>query len=122
MFGLGDFPGKVEKTLKDLVEAGCNMLTIGQYLQPSKKHIEVDRFVSSEEFDNWRKTALETGFSKVGSCPFVRSSYLMQRSCIRMQPARRKLITNTNRPHQYAKPITNLQMSVPIVPLRSCRT
>jgi lipoic acid synthetase len=75
MLGLGELPGEVEKTLKDLVEAGCNMLTLGQYLQPSKKHIEVDRFVSHEEFDDWRNTALEIGFSGVASGPFVRSSY-----------------------------------------------
>jgi len=75
MLGLGELPGEVEKTMKNLVEAGCNMLTIGQYLQPSKKHIEVDRFVFPNEFDDWRKTALETGFSEVASGPFVRSSY-----------------------------------------------
>ena len=75
MLGLGELPGEVEETLKDLVEAGCNMLTLGQYLQPSKKHIEVDRFVPPKEFDNWRKTALEIGFSEVASGPFVRSSY-----------------------------------------------
>lgn len=75
MLGLGELPGEVEETLKDLVEAGCNMLTLGQYLQPSKKHIEVDRFVSPKEFDDWRKTALEIGFSEVASGPFVRSSY-----------------------------------------------
>jgi lipoic acid synthetase len=75
MLGLGELPGEVGETLKDLVEAGCNILTIGQYLQPSSRHIEVDRFVSPEEFDNWRNTALETGFSEVASGPFVRSSY-----------------------------------------------
>lgn len=75
MLGLGELPGEVGETLKDLVEVGCSMLTIGQYLQPSKKHIEVDRFVSPEEFDDWRKTALELGFSEVASGPFVRSSY-----------------------------------------------
>jgi len=75
MLGIGELPEEVEETLKDLVEAGCNMLTIGQYLQPSKKHIKVDRFVSPEEFDDWRKIALETGFFEVASGPFVRSSY-----------------------------------------------
>ena len=75
MLGLGELPDEIEKTLRDLVGAGCNMLTIGQYLQPSKKHIEVDRFVSPEEFDDWRNTALETGFSEVASGPFVRSSF-----------------------------------------------
>ena len=51
------------------------MLTLGQYLQPSKHHLQVERFVPPEEFDNWRKTALEIGFSQVAGGPFVRSSY-----------------------------------------------
>jgi len=50
-------------------------LTIGQYLQPSKAHLSVKRFVPPEEFEQWRKTALEMGFSEVASGPFVRSSY-----------------------------------------------
>jgi lipoic acid synthetase len=75
MLGLGELPDEIEKTLKDLVGAGCNMLTLGQYLQPSSRHTEVDRFVPPEEFDDWRKTALEIGFSEVASGPFVRSSY-----------------------------------------------
>ena len=75
MLGLGELPDEIEKTLRDLVEAGCNMLTLGQYLQPSNRHIKVDRFVSPDEFDNWRKTAFEIGFSEVASGPFVRSSY-----------------------------------------------
>jgi len=75
MLGLGELPDEIERTLRDLVEAGCNMLTLGQYLQPSNRHIKVDRFVSPDEFDNWRETALETGFSEVASGPFVRSSY-----------------------------------------------
>ena len=75
MFGLGELPGEVEKTLNDIVETGCNMLTLGQYLQPSTRHIEVDRFVSPEEFDDWKKTALDIGFSEVASGPFVRSSF-----------------------------------------------
>ena len=75
MLGLGELPEEVEETLKDLVEAGCNMLTLGQYLQPSSRHIKVDSFVTPGEFDGWRKTALEIGFSEVASGPFVRSSY-----------------------------------------------
>jgi len=51
------------------------MLTIGQYLQPSKENLEVDRFVTPEEFDEWREIALEIGFAEAFSGPFVRSSY-----------------------------------------------
>jgi len=75
MLGLGELPAEISRTLKDLVEAGCQILTLGQYLQPTKQHLKVERFVPPEEFDNWRKTALEIGFSQVAGGPFVRSSY-----------------------------------------------
>jgi len=75
MLGLGELPAEISRTLEDLVEAGCQILTLGQYLQPTKQHLEVERFVPPEEFDNWRKTALEIGFSQVAGGPFVRSSY-----------------------------------------------
>ena len=75
MLGLGELPSEIAQTLKDLVKTGCSMLTLGQYLQPSKQHLQVERFVPPEEFGNWRKTALEIGFSQVAGGPFVRSSY-----------------------------------------------
>jgi len=75
MLGLGELPAEISRTLEDLVKAGCSMLTLGQYLQPSKQHLQVERFVPPEEFDSWRKTALEIGFSQVAGGPFVRSSY-----------------------------------------------
>ena len=75
MLGLGELPEEVEKTLHDLLEVGCGILTLGQYLQPSKEHLEVDRFIHPEEFDTWREAALKMGFSGVASGPFVRSSY-----------------------------------------------
>jgi lipoyl synthase len=75
MLGLGELPDEISLTLEDLFKAGCRILTLGQYLQPSKQHLQVERFVPPEEFDNWRKTALEIGFSQVACGPFVRSSY-----------------------------------------------
>lgn len=75
MLGLGESPEEIRRTLRDLREAGCDLLTLGQYLQPSKRNLPVARFVDPEEFDGWRKTALEAGFSEVASGPFVRSSY-----------------------------------------------
>jgi lipoic acid synthetase len=75
MLGLGEFPEEVEKTLRDLVQVGCSMLTLGQYLQPSREHLSVAEFVLPERFDMWRDTALGMGFSEVASGPFVRSSY-----------------------------------------------
>ena len=75
MLGLGEFPAEVYRTLLDLVDVGCSILTLGQYLQPSREHLPVERFIHPEEFDKWRETALEMGFSGVASGPFVRSSY-----------------------------------------------
>ncbi len=75
MLGLGELPEEVRRTLLDLRDAGCTMLTLGQYLQPSKAHIEVARYLPPEEFDRWREAALTMGFTRVASGPFVRSSY-----------------------------------------------
>jgi len=75
MLGLGETPEEIRQTLRDLLQVGCSMLTLGQYLQPSKENLPVERFISPEEFDGWRETALEMGFLDVASGPFVRSSY-----------------------------------------------
>lgn len=75
MLGLGEEQVEIEHTLMDLIGVGCRMLTLGQYLQPSKNHLAVARYVPPEEFDRWRQTALEMGFTDVASGPFVRSSY-----------------------------------------------
>ncbi len=75
MLGLGESSGEIRNTLQDLLEAGCSILTMGQYLQPSKHHLSVARFVPPEEFDSWREKALQMGFAEVASGPFVRSSY-----------------------------------------------
>ena len=75
MLGLGEEPEEVESTLKDLQAANCRILTLGQYLQPTKDHLPVERFISPEEFDDWRKKAIKIGFTEVASGPFVRSSY-----------------------------------------------
>jgi lipoic acid synthetase len=78
MLGLGESPGEIEKTLMDLLEAGCRTLTLGQYLQPSNKHLPVERFVPPSEFNRWKEKALAMGFIQVASGPFVRSSYYAQ--------------------------------------------
>jgi lipoic acid synthetase len=75
MLGLGESSEEIRSTLKDLIDAGCRILTLGQYLQPSKAHLPVKRFVTPEEFEQWRQLAIEIGFSEVASGPFVRSSY-----------------------------------------------
>jgi len=78
MLGLGEEQAEVEKALQDLAAAGCSILTLGQYLQPSKNHLPVERFIPPEEFESWRRKALAIGFAEVASGPFVRSSYHAQ--------------------------------------------
>jgi lipoic acid synthetase len=75
MLGLGEMPDELRQTLLDLRETGCRILTLGQYLQPSPQHLPVEAYVPPADFENWRKAALELGFSEVASAPFVRSSY-----------------------------------------------
>jgi lipoyl synthase len=75
MLGLGESDRELLGTLCDLLEAGCRIVTLGQYLQPSKDHVPVGRFVRPEEFESWREQALHMGFWAVASGPFVRSSY-----------------------------------------------
>ena len=75
MLGLGELPDELEAALKDLLAAGCRILTLGQYLQPRKDCLPVARFVPPAEFDAWRKAALGMGFHRVAAGPLVRSSY-----------------------------------------------
>ena len=75
MLGLGETIPEIHEVLKDLRAHGVSMLTLGQYLQPSKHHLPVKRYVTPEEFEDLRLVALELGFSQVASGPMVRSSY-----------------------------------------------
>jgi lipoic acid synthetase len=75
MLGLGETSAEIRSTLNDLAAVGCRMLTLGQYLQPSRTHLPVRRYVPPEEFAHWRQVAIEMGFAEVASGPFVRSSY-----------------------------------------------
>ncbi|MBW2636691.1 MAG: lipoyl synthase [Deltaproteobacteria bacterium] len=75
MLGLGETDDEIERTLQDILDTGCSLLTLGQYLQPSTEHLPVKRFVPPDEFDKWRDYALAMEFSAVASGPFVRSSY-----------------------------------------------
>jgi lipoic acid synthetase len=75
MLGIGEEPMEVIELMKDLVNHGCDILTIGQYLQPTKQHLEVDRFVTPEEFEMYKIEGLKLGFKFVESAPLVRSSY-----------------------------------------------
>ena len=75
MLGLGETHEEVLGVMDDLREAGCSLLTLGQYLAPSEKHHPVIRYVPPEEFDQYAKEALNRGFYAVASAPLVRSSY-----------------------------------------------
>lgn len=75
MLGLGETREEVLATMDDLRSRGCSVLTLGQYLRPSLKHFPVAEYISPEKFDDYRRAALEKGFSHVESGPFVRSSY-----------------------------------------------
>jgi len=75
MMGLGEETEEVIEVMKDLRAHGCSMLTLGQYLQPSKAHLPVQRYVTPEEFADYGRVAKELGFKQVASAPLVRSSY-----------------------------------------------
>jgi len=75
MLGVGETIEEVEQVMRDLREHDCNMLTLGQYLQPSVHHLPLDRYVHPDEFDRLGELGYELGFTHVASGPMVRSSY-----------------------------------------------
>ena len=75
MLGLGETTDELFETLADLRSIGCDFLTLGQYLQPSAKHLPVERYLPPAEFEELGRLALKLGFAQVASGPFVRSSY-----------------------------------------------
>lgn len=75
MLGIGEREEEIEQTLRDLRSIHVDILTLGQYLQPTKMHLPVDRYVTPEEFASWKDFGLSIGFRHVESGPLVRSSY-----------------------------------------------
>ncbi len=75
MVGIGEKPEEVLDVMKDLRKSNVDILTIGQYLQPTKEHLPIDRYVTPEEFEMYKQTGLAMGFKFVESGPLVRSSY-----------------------------------------------
>jgi len=75
MLGLGETEAEIFETLDDLLTAGCDILTLGQYLHPSPRHLRVEQFVLPDEFQSLQGKALNLGFAGVAAGPFVRSSY-----------------------------------------------
>lgn len=79
MVGLGEYEEEVIQTMDDLISVGCRVLTIGQYLQPTKKHLTVKEFIKPLQFQKYKEIGLEKGFQFVESGPLVRSSYHAER-------------------------------------------
>lgn len=78
MLGLGETDAEVEQTLRDLRNVGCDRITIGQYLKPSKDSLEVVEYIPPSKFDWWKQKAIDLGFKWVISAPFARSSYFAE--------------------------------------------
>ncbi|MEW5857745.1 MAG: lipoyl synthase [Cyanobacteriota bacterium] len=75
MVGLGETDAEIRQVMQDLRDVDCDILTIGQYLQPSQKHLKVDSFVTPAQFDAWREFGESLGFLQIVSSPLTRSSY-----------------------------------------------
>jgi lipoic acid synthetase len=82
MLGLGEEEYEVDAVLDDLVSIGCEILTLGQYLQPTPKHLPVERWVHPDEFRAWKQRGEEKGLRHVESGPLVRSSYHAEKQVI----------------------------------------
>ena len=98
MLGIGEQKDEVIQTMKDLVSVGTDVLTLGQYLQPTKKHLAVQRFVHPDEFAELRQIGYELGFDYVESGPLVRSSYHSEKHVIAGW-GRNKWLEETLLPH-----------------------
>lgn len=82
MLGLGETADEIDAVLDDLVAIGCDILTLGQYLQPTPQHLAVERWVHPSEFDEWKKRGEARGLRHVESGPLVRSSYHAEKQVI----------------------------------------
>ena len=80
ILGLGETDAEIERTMDDLIENKVDILTIGQYLRPTRNHHPIERWVTPEEFEKYRKIGLQKGFLEVVSGPMVRSSYRAERA------------------------------------------
>jgi lipoic acid synthetase len=93
MVGLGEGSGEVAAVMDDLRASGVDFLTIGQYLQPTRKHAAIDRFVTPEEFDAYGRLAYEKGFLLVASSPLTRSSYHAVEDFARLKAVRQAALS-----------------------------
>jgi lipoic acid synthetase len=83
MLGLGEGDDEIQKAMNDLRNAGVAILTLGQYLRPTRNHLTVQRYVTPEQFEAYRRIGIETGFQEVFSGPLVRSSYRAEQVFLR---------------------------------------
>ena len=89
MLGLGERQDEIRTAIKDLSCIGLNVLTLGQYLQPNSEYAPIDRWATPEEFENWKKEALQLGIEVVESGPLVRSSYHAEEQSAQFSKAQR---------------------------------
>lgn len=82
MLGLGETEEEVLTLMDDALKAGCSILTIGQYMQPSRQNIAVSEYITPEKFEEYKQTGLKKGFRQVESAPLVRSSYCAENHVI----------------------------------------
>lgn len=86
MLGLGETVEEIEVCLRDMREAQIDIVTIGQYLQPTPKHLPLERWVTPDEFEHWKTFGLDIGFGVIESAPLVRSSYHAEEQSDRYAP------------------------------------
>ena len=98
MLGLGEKLAEVKEVLLDLRDHNCDMVTMGQYLQPSRYHLPVERYVHPDEFEELKKIALTKGFLIVASSPLTRSSYHADEDFSKMKKLRKN--KSQCQPHQ----------------------
>ena len=104
MLGLGEKRNEVLQLMDDLRSADVDFLTIGQYLQPTRKHAAVDRFAEPAEFESYKSIALAKGFLVVASSPLTRSSYHAGDDFQRLKAARLGIMKETDAPHPCPSP------------------
>lgn len=91
MVGLGETQEEVLALLQEVYDVGCRMITIGQYLQPSEKQLDVVEYVHPDTFLNYKRAAVRMGFDNAESSPLVRSSYMAEQSFISMLVHKKKV-------------------------------
>ena len=96
MVGLGENKDEVFQVMDDMISANIDFLTIGQYMQPTRKHHSIDRFVEPDEFDLYKKIALSKGFLLVSSSPLTRSSFHASEDFNKLKEARFKKVNSKN--------------------------